>query len=115
MIFFKLPIIVFILLNSAFIYAENIACKSVLAFQRNDLMILNEIVTEKLGYSSLNEFKEDQRMLAYEFNPMPNYFRSGFEFNLHYRLIIHFEDFSTTVIYDSAEKEVRENQMHLEW
>lgn len=111
----KFFILIYLLLKSVSAIAETNTCKKVLAFQRNDLMILNEIITEKLQYKNLESFKQDQRILAYEFNSMPNYFRSGFENNLHYRLIVHFSDFSTTIIYDSAEREVRENLMQLQW
>ena len=115
MCFLRLSILFSMFLSFPSLFAGSMPCKSVLSFQRNDLMILNEIITEQLRYDSLNPFKEDSRILAYEFNSMPNYYRSGYEFNLHYRLIIHFQDFSTTIIYDSVEREVRDNLMHMQW
>lgn len=78
-------------------------------------MVLNEILTKELGYQNIEGFLADPRLLDYQFNPMPNYFRSGRENNLHYRLILHFKNFSTTLIYDSVEREIVEKQMFSNW
>lgn len=90
-------------------------CNKIMSFERNDLMVLNEIVLDVLGFESLQAFKADEKILAYQFNAMPNYYRSGYENNLHYKLLIHYAYSTTTIIYDSVTRDVVENRNNSTW
>lgn len=103
------------LLVSSPAWANQQICSSIVPFQKNKLMVLNEIVTEHLHYPTLHDFKADTRIIEYQFGAMPNHFRAGREGHLIYQLLLHYLEFSTTIYYDSETSEIVENKMYHAW
>lgn len=80
----------------------------------HDMIVLETLIYMFLGHNTLGEFKR-RGFLDFQFYATPNYTPSGREKDLHYKLMMHYSEYTQTLIYNSVTQQIVESTSRSTW
>lgn len=88
--------------------------KSLKLLNPQDMAVLETLAYMHLGHNSIAEFKR-RGFLDFQFYSVPNYTPKGREKDLHYKLMMHYPEYTQTIIYNSVRFQIVESSSRSTW
>lgn len=79
-----------------------------------DLMVLETLIYMHLGHNTIGEFKR-RGFMDFQFYAIPNYTPLGHEKQMHYKLMMHYAEYTQTIIYNSVTHQIVESSSRSTW